>query len=56
VVLGSFDLLPGPFDDAELCYTPIESILNDYGAELPRGAFQMDPPPPPPQADSRAVV
>jgi hypothetical protein len=47
VVLGSIDV-PGPFYDAELCYTPIERILQTFGARLRGGSFEVPPTPPPP--------
>jgi hypothetical protein len=47
VVKGSIDL-PGPLYTAELCYTPIQKVLETFGAELPTGSFAVPRPPPPP--------
>lgn len=32
----------------DMCYTPIQTILERFGAELPSGSFTIPPPPPPP--------
>jgi hypothetical protein len=32
----------------DMCYTPIQTILETFGAELPIGSFAVPPPPPPP--------
>jgi hypothetical protein len=32
----------------DMCYTPIQTILETFGAELPTGSFAIRPPPPPP--------
>jgi hypothetical protein len=35
------------------CYTPIQTVMATFGAELPTGTFTIAPPPPPPPGTGR---